>query len=193
MGSSNTADSFGAMSKTTQTHITRREAQSLQRRLIQALDRAESHLHDASELIAQIVKTEAWIALGYRHSVEWWDREIGIRRMHPAIREAVVAALSRPHPDTGQRLSQRQIAARVDAGLGTVNRDVRRASPFQSSRRDVVSINAGDRWSREERSMRAQVRRGETVLANQRDHPNLTTWAQSEDGHLAVHINGRGQ
>lgn len=181
------------MSKT-QTHVTRREALSLQRQLLRALDRAESSLQDANALIAQIVETEAWTALGYRHSVEWWDTEIGVRRMHPAIREAAVAALRRPHPDTGRQLSQREIATRVDAGVGTVNRDIRRhTSAFESARREVVSTNTGNRWSRDERSMRARVRRGEAVLANPEEHPNLVAWAQAEDGQLMVKIHGHGR
>lgn len=174
--------------------ISRREALSLQRRLIRALDQAESHLQDASAVIAKIVETEAWIALGYEHSVEWWDREIGVHRMHPAIREVAVAALSQPHPGTGRRLSQREIASRVDAGVGTVNRDLRKVTTaFTSAKPETVTVPA-DRWSREERSMRAALKRGEAVLANEQDHPHLLMWAQTEDGGPSVvHIDGRGR
>lgn len=177
----------------TSTRITRREAQALQRKLIHALDQAERCLQDANAIIAHIVETEAWVALGYQHSVEWWDREIGVRRMHPAIREAAVAALRRPHPVTGRQLSQREIAARVDAGVGTVNRDLNRARPFQSANREVVSSSSNGGWTKTERSMRAAIRRGETVVANQEEHPHLMSWAQSEGNHMVVPINGRGR
>lgn len=97
----------------------RAEAVRLEEVIIRSIDELESNL-------LKFIQGKAWIPLGYKSFVEWFDLKVKSVRVGPAIRAVVVYELQAPDPITGRRLTDQETADRLGTSKATIQRDTGR-------------------------------------------------------------------
>src|SRR5690606_7401622 len=103
----------------------RAEAVRLEEVIIRSIDELESSL-------LKFIQGKAWIPLGYKSFVEWFDLKVKSVRVGPAIRAVVVYELQAPDPITGRRLTDRETAERLGTSKTTIRRDTGREKKINS-------------------------------------------------------------
>lgn len=99
--------------------LNKRDATRLNKQIKSKIDEVES-------LLVEFVEGEGWLSLGYETAWDWWNTEIGERRVGGAARDAVILQIAHEQEGKSQseRVGQRAIGKAVGVDQATVSRVV---------------------------------------------------------------------